>query len=39
MNSVMTCALVSVMDEVVYGETVGTFEWLGLEKADVNIFF
>lgn len=30
MNNILTCSLVSVLDEVVYGEKVGSFEWLGL---------
>lgn len=34
MNSVLECSVISVLDEVVSGAKVGTYEWLGLSNAE-----
>jgi len=34
MNAVLKCAIIAVLDEVVYGTTVGTFTWIGIANVD-----
>lgn len=34
MNSVLKCAIVAVLDEIIYGAEVGSYTWLGLANAD-----
>lgn len=33
MSSKLKCSVISIMDEVVYGADIGTYEWLGIANA------